>query len=149
MTMLTVKPESGRIAFPSFSSIIDSFFENDFPNLTRSEFFKTPALVNIKDTKDSYQIEVAAPGFKKEEFSVKVDGNLLTIAAESKKESETTDEKFTRKEFNFSSFTRSFTLPKTIEVTKVAASYENGILTVTLPKKEEAKENPQIEVKIS
>ncbi|MCW5907168.1 MAG: Hsp20/alpha crystallin family protein [Chitinophagales bacterium] len=149
MTMLTVKPENGRITFPRFSSIIDNFFENDFPHLTRNEFFKTPALVNVKDTKESYQIEVAAPGFKKEEFSVKVDGNILTIAAESKKETETTEEKYTRKEFNFSSFSRSFTLPKTIDVTKVGAGYDNGILTVTLPKKEEAKENPQIEVKIS
>lgn len=149
MTLLTVKPENGRLTFPRFSSFVDSFFENEFPNLNRNEFFKTPALVNIKDTKDSYQIEVAAPGFSKEEFSIKVEGNLLTISAENKKETETTEDKFTRKEFHFSSFARSFTLPRTIDVTKVAAAYESGILYVTLPKKEEAKVNPSIEVKIS
>lgn len=149
MTLLTVKPENGRLTFPRFSSFVDSFFENEFPNLNRNEFFKTPALVNIKDSKDSYQIEVAAPGFNKEEFSIKVEGNLLTISAESKKETEAAEDKFTRKEFNFSSFARSFTLPRTIDVTKVAAAYERGILHVTLPKKEEAKANPSIEVKIS
>lgn len=149
MTLLTVKPENGRLTFPRFSSFIDGFFENEFPNVRAAEIFKTPALVNIKDTKESYRIEVAAPGFKKEEFSIKVEGNILSLSAESRQETETTEEKFTRKEFNFSSFARSFTLPKTIDVTKVAANYENGILYVTLPKKEEAKENPSIDVKIS
>ena len=113
------------------------------------DIFKTPALVNIKDTKEGYQIEVAAPGFKKEDISVKVEGNLLTISAETKQESEVKEEKYTRKEFNFSSFKRSFTLPKTIEVAKVGGNYENGILTVTLPKKEEAKETGTFEIKIS
>lgn len=149
MTLLTVKPENGRLTFPRFSSFIDGFFENEFPNVRAGEIFKTPALVNIKDTKESYRIEVAAPGFKKEEFSIKVEGNILNLSAESRQETETTEEKFTRKEFNFSSFARSFTLPKTIDVAKVAANYENGILYVTLPKKEEAKENPSIDVKIS
>jgi HSP20 family protein len=149
MTLLTVKPENGRLTFPRFSSFIDGFFENEFPNVRAAEIFKTPALVNIKDTKESYRIEVAAPGFKKEELSIKVEGNILSLSAESRQETETTEEKFTRKEFNFSSFARSFTLPKTIDVTKVTANYENGILYVTLPKKEEAKENPSIDVKIS
>ena len=149
MTLLTVKPENGRYSFPRFSNLIDNFFENEFPNVHGGDIFKTPALVNIKDTKEGYQIEVAAPGFKKEDISVKVEGNLLTISAETKQESEVKEEKYTRKEFNFSSFKRSFTLPKTIEVAKVGGNYENGILTVTLPKKEEAKETGTFEIKIS
>lgn len=149
MTLLTVKPENGRYNFPRFSNLIDSFFENEFPNVHGGDIFKTPALVNIKDTKEGYQIEVAAPGFKKEDISVKVEGNLLTISAETKQESEVKEEKYTRKEFNYSSFKRSFTLPKTIEVAKVGGNYENGILTVTLPKKEEAKETGTFEIKIS
>ncbi len=149
MTLLTVKPENGRYNFPRFSNLIDSFFENEFPNVHGGDLFKTPALVNIKDTKEGYTIEVAAPGFKKEDISVKVEGNLLTISAETKQESEVKEDKYTRKEFNFSSFKRSFTLPKTIEVAKVGGNYENGILTVTLPKKEEAKETGTFEIKIS
>lgn len=149
MTLLSVKPESGRVAFPRFSSIIDNFFENEFPTFTSREFFKTPALVNIKDTKEAYQIEVAAPGFKKEELNVKVEGNLLTISAATKNETEVNEEKYTRKEFNFNSFSRSFTLPKTVDASKIAGNYENGILHITLPKREEAKEGTAFEVKIA
>lgn len=149
MTLLSVKPESGRIAFPRFSSFVENFFENEFPSFTQNEFFKTPALVNIKDTKDAYKIEAAVPGFKKDDFRIKAENNLLTISAETKTENETTEEKYTRKEYNFSSFSRSFTLPKTIDAAKISAAYENGILYVTLPKKEEAKETTAFEVKIS
>ncbi len=149
MTLLTVKPESGRVSFPRFSNLFENFFENEFPNLHGGDLFKTPALVNIKDHKDGYKIEVAAPGFKKEDFSVRVEGNVLTLSAETKQETETNEEKYTRKEFNFSSFTRSFTLPRTVEAAKVSATYENGILLVTLPKKEEAKQAATIDIKIS
>mgnify|MGYP006165535359 CR=1 FL=1 len=149
MTLLTVKPENGRFATPRFSNLFDSFFENEFQNVNRKEFFKTPALVNVKDTEAAYIIDVAAPGFNKEEISIKVENNLLTIKAEQKNETETKEEKYTRKEFNFSSFNRSFTLPKTVEADKIGAAYENGILSVTLPKKEEAKPTAAIDIKIS
>ncbi|MCS6934371.1 MAG: Hsp20/alpha crystallin family protein [Chitinophagales bacterium] len=149
MTLVTVKPDTGRLTFPSISSFIDSFFESEFPTFAHREFFKTPALVNIKDTNDSYVIEVAAPGFKKEDFSVKVEGNLLNISAVTKNETEMSDEKYTRREFNMSSFTRSFTLPKTVETTRISGAYENGILKITLPKREEAKNGTAFEVTIS
>lgn len=149
MTLLTVKPENGRFATPRFSNLFDSFFENEFQNVNRKEFFKTPALVNVKDTEAAYIIDVAAPGFNKEEISIKVENNLLTIKAEQKNETETKEEKYTRKEFNFSSFNRSFTLPKTVDADKIGAAYENGILSVTLPKKEEAKPTAAIDIKIS
>ncbi len=149
MTMLSVKPENGKLGFPRLSNMMESFFENELFNMSDQDFFKTPALVNIKDSKESYRIEVAAPGFKKEDFNISLEGGILTIKAEHKATTETNEEKFTRKEFNFSSFARNFTLPKTIEVTKVVASYEDGILRVVLPKKEEAKETSKMEVKIS
>jgi HSP20 family protein len=148
MTFITVKPETGKVAFPRFSNMFENFFENEFPSVTQSEYFKTPALVNVQDTKDSYAIQVAAPGFKKGDFSVKVENNLLTITGEKKQETEVVEQKFKRKEFNFASFSRAFTLPKTIDVEKIAASYEDGILTVTLPKKEEAKVSPVVEIQI-
>lgn len=149
MTLVTVKPENGRLTFPRFSSFIDNFFENEFPTFHAGDYLKTPALVNVKDTATAYQIEVAAPGFKKEDFNVRVENNLLTIAAEQKQETETTEHRYTRKEFNYATFSRSFTLPKTIEVSKIEAAYENGILLLTLPKKEEAKTNPAIDIKIA
>ena len=149
MTLLTVKPENGHFATPRFSNLFDSFFENEFQNANRRELFKTPALVNVKDTEAAYIIDVAAPGFKKEDISIKVENNLLTVKAEQKTEEEVKEQKFTRKEFNFSSFNRSFTLPKTVDADKIAASYENGILSVTLPKKEEAKPAAAVDIKIS
>jgi HSP20 family protein len=150
MTMLTVRPENGRIRVPAFSHLLDNIFENEFPAFFQNEFSKLAhPSVNIKETKDAYNIEVAVPGFAKDSFKVKVEDNLLTIGAEAKEEKLEEGEKFTRKEFTHSSFSRSFTLPKTVVADKIAARYENGILYVALPKQEEAKQKGAIEVKIS
>ncbi len=150
MTLLTVKPETGRVQLPRFSNLFENLFENEIPTFLNNEWVKNIGpLVNIKDTKDAYGIEVAAPGFAKDSFSVKVEDSLLTISAEAEEEKLEEGEKFTRKEFVHSSFKRSFTLPKTIVADKIAATYENGILKVSLPKLEEAKSKGTIEVKIS
>lgn len=150
MTMLTVRPESGRIHSPRFNNLIENIFENDFPSFLSNEFFKaTGPSVNIKDTKDAYHIEVSAPGFNKESFNVKVEDNVLTITGEAKEDKVEEGTKFTRREFVHSSFKRSFTLPKTIVADKIGAAYENGILKVSLPKIEEVKAKGTIDVKIS
>ncbi len=149
MTMLTVRPENGRVSFPRFSNLFENLFENEFNTLTNSQIFKTPVLVNVKDTKDSYLIEVAAPGFTKENFNIKVDGSLLSLSGEKEEEENIEGQKFTRKEFKFSSFNRSFTLPKTVDATKISATYEGGILTVILPKKEEVKVASAFDIKVS
>jgi HSP20 family protein len=150
MTMLTVRPESGRFRGPRFSHLLDNVFENELPSFFQNEWSKlsTPS-VNIKETKDTYVLDIAAPGFAKESFNVKVEEGLLTISAEAKEEKLEEGEKITRREFTHQSFKRSFTLPKTVVADKIAAAYENGILTVTLPKVEEAKQKGAIEVKIS
>lgn len=142
MTMITVKPETGRVAVPRFSNIFENFFENEFVKAF------TPA-VNVKETKDSYLIDVVAPGFAKENFSVKVDEGTLTLSGETATEQLQEGEKYTRKEFTHNSFKRSFTLPKTVVAENITATYENGILKVTLPKIEEAKAKGPVEVKIS
>ncbi len=150
MTMLTVRPETGRIHAPRFSNLIENIFENEFPSFLTNEFLKhTAPSVNIKETKEAYNIEVSAPGFSKESFNVKVEDSILTISGEAKEEKLEEGSKFTRKEFTHNSFKRSFTLPKTIVADKIGAGYENGILKVTLPKMEEAKAKGTIEVKIS
>ncbi len=150
MTLVSVKPETGRIHAPRFSNLIENIFENDFPNFLANEWVKTSSpSTNIKETKDAYTIDVAAPGFNKDSFSIKVEDSILTIGAEASENKLEEGEKFTRKEFVHSSFKRSFTLPKTIVADKIAAAYENGILKVTLPKMEEAKTKGTIEVKIS
>jgi HSP20 family protein len=132
------------------SQLFDTFFNEDmmgFPTTVTNWKNSTPA-VNIKETEDGFNLELAAPGLEKEDFKLELDNDVLTISAEKKVENETTEgndekaEKYTRREFSYQSFQRTFTLPETIDVSKINASYQNGVLMVTLPKKEEAKPQP-------
>ena len=98
---------------------------------------------NINETTDAYQVAISAPGRNKEDFSIQVDNNLLTISFEKKAEAEQANYKTIRKEFSFRSFKRSFSLDEKIDTTGIQAKYENGVLLVLLPKKEEVKIAPK------
>lgn len=126
-----------RTFAPSFPALFDGFF-NEFETAAPS-FHQTLPAVNVVENENGYKLELAAPGLKKEDFKVNVHENTLTISAEKKVENEEKTEKYTRKEFNFSTFKRSFTLPKTVDGEKIVASYTDGVLSLDLPKKEEAK----------
>lgn len=136
-----------RDLFPSF---FNEFFDRDmFDNANAGFENSTMPAVNIKETKDDYSVEVAAPGMKKDDFKIELDNNLLVISSEKKEEHEEKKEgEFTRREFSYSSFRRSFTLPKTIREEDIKASYKEGVLIITLPKKDEAKEKPKKQIKI-
>ena len=95
--------------------------------------------VNITEQKNEYLVSLAAPGLKKEDFKIDVDGNMLTISSEKEESKEEKDKKFNRKEYSYSSFSRSFTLPEEINKEKIEAKYEDGVLKISLPRKEEAK----------
>ena len=95
--------------------------------------------VNITEEPNSYQLSLAAPGMKKEDFKIDVDGNMLTISSEKEEKKEDKNKKFTRKEYSYSSFCRSFSLPEEIKQDKIEAKYEDGVLKISLPRKEEAK----------
>ena len=133
------------------------FFFEDFFNKPLLDLFddlasrraNVPA-VNITERKDDYLVSMAAPGLKKEDFKIDVEGNLLTISSEKEEEKQETDEKYTRQEYSCSSFERSFTLPAEANKDKIDARYQDGVLTCVLPKKEEAKKmaiSKQIAVK--
>lgn len=109
---------------------------------------QTPA-VNIIEHNDSFIVEVAAPGLKKEDFEIELDHNLLTVSTELENETENTNDKYTRREFNYQSFKRSFTLPKSVNVAKIGANYVDGVLRLELPKKEEAKVQPKRLIEIA
>ena len=94
---------------------------------------------NIVEKIDLYRIELAAPGMEKADFNVKLDGKILTISSEKKAENTSENDKMIRKEFSYKAFNRSFTLDEKIDVANISARYENGILTLELPKKEEVK----------
>jgi HSP20 family protein len=95
--------------------------------------------VNIKEDEKSFKVDLAAPGMKKEDFEITLEDNMLTISSEKKEEKEQKNEKFTRKEYNFTSFSRSFTLPQDVLPDKIDARYENGVLMLVIPKKEPVK----------
>ena len=97
--------------------------------------------VNITETKDDFQVVLAVPGMKKDDFKIDVEGNMLTISSENEETREEKDKKFTRKEYNYSSFSRSFTLPDEVNKEKIEAKYEEGVLKISLPRREEAKKN--------
>jgi HSP20 family protein len=97
--------------------------------------------VNITENKDEYKVALAVPGMKKDDFKIDVDGNMLTISSEKEENKEEKDKKFTRKEYNYSSFSRSFTLPDEVNKEKIEAKYEEGVLKISLPRREEAKKN--------
>jgi len=106
--------------------------------------------VNVKETDDDYFIEVAAPGMTKKDFSINFQNNVLTISSEKQDEKEESDDSYTRKEFSYQSFQRSFTVPgNDVDSDKISASYNDGILNIKLPKREEVKPKPAREIKIS
>lgn len=134
-------------------SLFDRFLENDLFDWSNRNFSTTnttlPA-VNIKEDADGFEVEMSAPGLEKEDFNIELNNNLLTISSEKKVEEETKEgQRFTRREFSYQSFCRSFNLPETVEHDKIEAKYENGVLKLTIPKKEIAKPQPakQIEIK--
>ncbi len=111
--------------------------------------FTTPS-VNIVEYKDDFKLSFAVPGMKKSDFKIDVTGNLLTISSEKEESKDEKDENYSRQEYNYSSFTRSFTLPEEVNKEKIDATYVDGILKLVLPKKEEAKKltvNKHITVK--
>jgi HSP20 family protein len=134
-----------------FPSLFNDFFDGDvFPGLFLDLDKKrgTPA-VNIVEGPDDYRIEVAAPGLEKSDFKIDLENNILTISAEKEDKQEEKNERFMRREFNYSSFSRSFTIPDTLNSEKITAQNKDGVLHVIIPKKEEAKEKPARTIKIS
>ena len=122
---------------PVFPAVLSNFL-NDFERVAPAHQHSFPA-VNVIESEDAFKIQLAAPGLKKEDFKVNVHENTLTISTEKKEENTETEGNYTRKEFNFSTFKRSFTLPKTVDSEKIVATYNDGVLGLELPKKEEAK----------
>jgi HSP20 family protein len=133
----------------NWPSLVDEFFGKDLLGNFIDGFtgVNTPA-VNILDEKDDFRIEVAAPGLKKDDFKIDLNNNVLTISSERTDEREDKKERYMRREFSYSSFKRSFTLPDTAQVDKISANHKDGILQITIPKKEEAKVKPPRQIAI-
>lgn len=127
-----------------FNNVFDELFGN-IPATWGKDFqagFNAPQ-VNIHETADAYHVELNAPGRNKEDFKVDINNDLLTISFEKKTEAENKDYKTIRKEFSFNSFKRSFSIDDKIDTEAIQAKYENGVLKLLLPKKEEVKTSPK------
>ena len=146
MSIIRFKPSNENL--PVFSNFFNNFLGYDLPSFFENEFSNTIPAVNFIETKEEFKLELAAPGLKKEDFKVKVDENVLTIKAETEFKKAESDDKIKRREFNYSKFIRTFTLPKNIELDKIDALYNNGILSISIPKKEEFKLNNTRDIQI-
>ena len=143
---MTLVKRNGSL-FNPLPVLFDDFFNRDLLNWGNTNFSETnttiPA-VNIKETAENYEVEVAAPGMTKKDFKVELNGSSLIISSErTDQKSEKEDERYSRKEFSYQSFQRTFNLQKdVVDIDKIQAKYENGLLHLLIPKKEEAKPKP-------
>ena len=134
---------------PVLPTILDDFFR-DWSTTNFSDTNTTLPAVNIKEDDNAFTVEVAVPGMEKKDFHIDLEDNILTISSEKTVENKEEKDNYTRKEYSYQSFKRSFTLPKNVvDSDKIAAQYKNGELIIAIPKREEAKPKPArlIEVK--
>ncbi len=140
--------------FPSFPRLFDDFFTRDLNDWSNNHFSNTNTTlpsVNIQESNDGFLVEMAAPGMKKEDFKIELDNEYLKISSEKQTNHETNDnQRFTRREFSYQSFERSFHLPKSVvDTSKINARYENGMLQILIPKREEAKALPPRQIQVA
>ena len=141
---MTIVRRNGNAA-NSFPGLFDDFFNRDIFNWGLSNYSDTnttiPA-VNIKETADNYEVEVAAPGMSKKDFNITLEGNMLTISSEkSQQQEDVKDTRYTSREFSYQSFSRTFTLQKdVVDTDKLRATYQDGVLQLVIPKMEHAKQ---------
>ncbi|GLU44138.1 Hsp20/alpha crystallin family protein [Allomuricauda sp. NBRC 101325] len=131
-----------------FPSLMNDYLNPDWFGGTDKWNTSVPA-VNIKDNTENFELELAVPGMKKDDFTVEIDNDVLTISSEVKSENEENKENYTRKEFSYTSFKRAFTLPETVDGGKIDAKYEDGVLKLTLPKRQETLPKPKRLIEIA
>ncbi|MDB5023494.1 MAG: Hsp20/alpha crystallin family protein [Mucilaginibacter sp.] len=137
--MSLVKFQEGKnrnVLAPGFSDIFESFFNDSF--LSDRMISRVPA-VNVAETDEGYHIELAAPGLKKEDFKIDLERNMLNISVEKKSEETENNKKYNKREYSYTSFVRSFTLPDSVDDGKIEAEYNDGILRIKIAKQEESK----------
>lgn len=151
MTLVTLKNRDNQVAkrndnWLTFNDIFSDFFDRAYTPAWTVE--QTKPLSNIYETKENYTIEMAIPGIKKEEIAINLDKNILTISS-TKEEVNDENVLYERREFKYYNFERSYTLPKSADLEKIKANFKEGILEIVITKKEEAKDKPARQIKIS
>lgn len=131
--------------FPGLPRMFDELMADDFFG---KDFAAHVPAVNVFEDEGSFHIELSAPGFTKEEIKVSIENDTMTVSGEHKAEKTEGNKNYSLKEFSYGSFARSFSMPETTDPEKVEAKFENGILMVSIAKKESVKANPVKEIKI-
>ncbi|QEC78227.1 Hsp20/alpha crystallin family protein [Mucilaginibacter ginsenosidivorax] len=146
MTLVKFNPEKrSNSLLPGFNDVFDSIFNDTFFN--DHMIARVPA-ANISETAENFHIELAAPGLKKEDFKLNLDRNVLSISVEQVTENNSDKKNYSKREYSYNSFVRSFTLPDSADDNRIEAAYTDGVLKVNIAKKEEAKTvSRQIEIK--
>jgi HSP20 family protein len=137
----TLFPAGKKLEFPTF-------FNDVFDHFLADEKVTWMPSVNISERDNDFKIDLAVPGMEKKDFNIEVENNLVVISGERKEEKAEENEKVTRREFHYGSFKRSFTLPETADTEKISANYNNGVLSLSIAKKEEAKQKPKRQITI-
>ena len=145
--------KSNGSLFPAIPSLLDDFFGRDWLDSTMANWRtsgSTMPAVNVQETNDDYMIEVAAPGMKRDDFKIELDNNVLTISSQREDSHEEMDGNYTRREFSYQSFQRSFTLPQNgVKGEEIKAKYVDGILRITVPKEEDARKKPAKQIAVA
>ena len=145
MTLVKFNNQRNNTLMPGFNDVFDSIFNDTFFN--NRMVTRVPA-VNISETENNYHVELAAPGLKKEDFKLNLERNHLTISVEQTSDHQDNQKNYSKREYSYSSFVRSFTLPESADDSKIDATYTDGILRIDIAKREEAKMvRRQIEIK--
>ena len=145
MTLVKFNKNGNNTLMPGFNDVFDSIFNDSF--FSDRMITRVPA-VNISESENNYHVELAAPGLKKEDFKLNLERNQLTISVEQSADHQDNQKNYSKREYSYSSFVRSFTLPESADDGKIDASYTDGILRIDIAKREEAKAvRRQIEIK--
>lgn len=146
MTLVKFNSDNKKnVSVPSFNNVFDSIFNDTF--FSDRMISRVPA-ANISETSDHFHVELAAPGLKKEDFKLKLERDVLSIAVEQMSQNEEKERNYAKREFSYSSFVRAFTLPDSANTEGIEATYQDGVLYIDIPKREEAKMvTRQIEIK--
>jgi HSP20 family protein len=146
MTLVKFNPEKrNNSLLPGFNDVFDSIFSDTF--LNDRMVTRVPA-ANISETAENFHVELAAPGLKKEDFKLNLDRNVLSISVEQRTENNDSQKNYSKREYSYTSFVRSFTLPESADENSIEAEYTDGILKINIGKKEEAKSvSRQIQIK--
>jgi HSP20 family protein len=145
MTLVKFNNNRNNTLLPGFNDVFESIFNDTF--FSDRMVTRVPA-VNISETENNYHVELAVPGLKKEDFKLNLEQNVLTISVEQNNEQQDNQKNYSKREFSYSSFVRSFTLPESADDNNINATYTDGILSIDIAKREEAKVmRRQIEIK--